>query len=63
MALGEKTICVYVPQELFEAVDEDAYKKGSSRSNYVKELLLEHLSKGNDKIRIKLLGREKGRKK
>lgn len=63
MATNERNMTVYLPQELLSALDEEAYKKALSRSSYVKDIIVNHLSKGDEGKRLRLLGRDKGRKK
>lgn len=62
MAKGEVGISAYVPPPLAATLENAAYDKGVTKSNYVRDILLDHFSKGDEDLRRKLLGREKMRK-
>lgn len=57
MTEKDKGVCVYLPDPLLRTLDEAVYKRGTKRSSYVKELLLQHFSNGDEEIRTALLGR------
>jgi hypothetical protein len=62
MAKDEVAVCTYIPPQLLKVMNDEVYKKGISRSSFIKSLLLDHFSKGNDEERVRLLGRDKGKK-
>jgi hypothetical protein len=63
MARGEISVSAYIPAELLKVLDEEVYRRGITRSGYLKDMLLSHFSKGDENLRVKLLGRDKKKEK